>query len=143
MSYLDSFIETGNARKSIKDTALAKSLLNTADSDLRFVSSLEVNPDSARKVTANYYDVLRSLIEAIAALKGFKIYKHEGFTAFLKDEGKDSMAEKFDRFRRIRNGIEYFGNAVSVEETKQNVESMKVLIEKLRRNLSEELKKAV
>lgn len=143
MAYIDEFLESGNARRSIKDKALAKSLLSTADSDLRFVSSLEITPDSARKITANYYDVARSLVEAIAALNGLKIYKHEGFTAFLKDCGRNYLAEKFDRFRKIRNGIEYFGNTVSVEKTKQKVEDMKELIAKLRKQLSEELEKAV
>ena len=142
MAFMDEFIERGDARKSTKDIALAKSLLNTADSDLRFVSSLEITPDSARKITANYYDVARSLVEAIAALNRLKIYKHEGFTAFLKGCGRNYLAENFDRFRKIRNGIEYFGNNVSAEETRQNVEDMKELIAKLRKQLSEELEKS-
>ena len=143
MAYIDEFLERGDARKSIKDKALAKSLLDTADSDLRFISCVEITPDSARKVSANYYDVARSLVEAMAVLNGLKIYKHEGFTAFLRGCGKNYLAEKFDRFRKIRNGIEYFGNNALVEETMQNVRDLKELIAKLRKQLSEELEKAV
>ncbi|MBU2637565.1 MAG: hypothetical protein KJ955_01185 [Nanoarchaeota archaeon] len=141
--HLKKFIETGSVREAIKDTALARSLADTADSDLRFISNLQITPDSARKITANYYDILRSLIEAVAVLKGLKIYSHEGFTAFLRDEGRMKIAEKFDRFRRIRNGIEYFGNTVSIEKARQNEEDMKELIAIFRNMLSEELKKTL
>ena len=61
----------------------------------------------------------------------------------MKDCGRNYLAEKFDRFRKIRNGIEYFGNNVSAEETMQNVKDLKELIAKLRKQLSEELEKAV
>lgn len=144
---LNRFIREGKARLGTRDTALAKSLGYTAGFDLEYLGTVEINEKSARKTMSNYYDVLRSVLEAIAALKGLKIYSHEAFTAFLKDAGKDSIAEKFDRFRRIRNGIEYFGNRADVTETKENIANMKILIgqlrEELSRMLSEEFQETV
>lgn len=62
---LKDFIDRGYVKHSSKDIALAKSLIKTAESDLRFLRNLEINEDSARKVISNYYWILRSIIEAI------------------------------------------------------------------------------
>ncbi len=127
------FIESGQAKKALPDAQLAKSLVATADSDLKFLKGLEINENSARKIMSNYYDVLRSILEAIAATRGYKIYSHEAFTLFLKEMGEEIAAEKFDRFRRIRNGINYYGKNISIEETKENISEIAKLIEYFRK----------
>jgi hypothetical protein len=38
------------------------------------------------------------------------------------------MAEKFDRFRRIRNKINYYGSNISPEEAKEYKESITEII---------------
>lgn len=124
------FIEKGLAREASKDKNLAKSLLLTAKQDLQFFGSLEINPFSARKVMTNYYDVLRSILEAISVLDGYKVYSHEAFTSFLQEiKSELVLAEKFDRFRKLRNGINYYGNTISIEEVKEIKEDIKITIE--------------
>lgn len=83
---LKDFIEKKQVRKASEDIPLAKSLLRTAEIDLEFLKKLKIDDISARKIMTNYYDVLRSILEAIAILKGYKIYSHEAFTYFLKEE---------------------------------------------------------
>ncbi|MBI2663767.1 hypothetical protein HYX10_00300 [Candidatus Woesearchaeota archaeon] len=130
----EDFIQHGKVRKASPDVALAKSLVSTAAVDLKFLSALQVNSTSARKVMTNYYDVLRSILEAILAVEGYKVYSHEAFTYFLKDKGESFIAEKFDRFRRIRNSINYYGKDISAIEVKENageiVEMIQILKEK-------------
>jgi len=92
----DDFIKRGQVKKSSLDLPLVKSLSNTAKGDLKFLNSLEINELSARKVMSNYYDILRSVLEAIAALDGYKIYSHEAFTYYLKEKQEDLIADKFD-----------------------------------------------
>ena len=125
------FITRGQVRRSSLDISLAKSLVSTAKQDLQFLSDLKIEDNSARKIMSNYYDVLRSILEAIAVLDGYKIYSHEAFTYFLKEKGEPVMAKKFDRFRMIRNGINYYGKSISKEETKENVTQIKKLITSL------------
>ena len=127
----EDFIKDGSARIVSRDINLAKSLVKTAERDLEFLNSLKISENSARKIMANYYDVLRSILEAIAATNGYKIYSHEAFTYYLKEKGEEMTAVKFDRFRKIRNSINYYGKDISVEETKENVEEIKKIIKHL------------
>ena len=125
---LQDFINKQQVRKATKDISLAKSLLLNAKSDIEFLDRLEIDTISARKIMCNYYDVLRSILEAITALDGYKIYLHEAFTFYLKGKGENVFAEKFDRFRKIRNGINYHGKGISIEEAKENKDQIKKLI---------------
>ena len=113
------YIERGDVKRATKDTSLAKALLLMADNDLLFLGGLELNETSARKIMSNYYDTLRSILEAVAALDGYKVYSHEAFTYFLKEKKEDLFAQKFDRFRKIRNGINYYGKNISPQEVSQ------------------------
>ena len=131
MKFVD-YISKGQVKRGQKDFFLAKSLTGTADLDLRFLQSLKIDKTSARKIMTNYYDVLRSILEAMAALEGYKVYSHEAFTYFLKQKGEENLARKFDRFRKIRNGINYYGKDISAAEVKEHVKEMQEIITILR-----------
>jgi len=122
------FIKQGQVRVASKDESLAKSLIQSAKKDAEFLGSLEINEQSSRKLMTNYYDVLRSILEAIAAIKGYKIYSHEAFAYFLEEKNEKVLSIKFDRFRKIRNSINYYGENISIEETKENIEEIKSMI---------------
>ncbi len=124
MNFKD-FIKQGTVRKASIDEALAKSLIKNAKEDMKFFNSLNINENSCRRLMTNYYDILRSILEAIATLDGYKIYSHEAFAYFLKEE---NLAVKFDRFRKIRNSINYYGSDISIEETKENISEIKDMI---------------
>ena len=133
------FINRGQVRKGSRDVALAKSLVATSDIDLKFLKSLDITETSARKIMTNYYDVLRSLLEAVLALEGYKSYSHEAYTYFLTEKEEQLIADKFDRFRKIRNGINYYGTDVSVEEVKEHSEEMLKIIAVLKNKYLKEL----
>ena len=97
------FIKNKEVKKVKTDVNLVKSLIKTAKADLQFLESCKIDQYSARKIISNYYDVLRSILEAITSLDGFKIYSHEAFAFFLKKKQESILAEKFDRFRKIRS----------------------------------------
>lgn len=127
----EDFLRSGSIRRASPDKALIKSLVITAKKDLDFLNELEINEKSSRKIMVGYYDVLRSILEAVSSLNGYKIYSHEAFTYFLNEKGEELLAIKFDRFRIIRNSINYYGQDISVEETKENTEEIKNMIEVL------------
>lgn len=128
----ENFIKIGQVRKTKKDDQLIRSLVKTAEKDLVFLESLKIDENSARKIMTNYYDVLRSILEAISLMDGFKVYSHEPFSFFLKEKGEDALAVKFDRLRKIRNGISYYGEDISVEEVIENVAEIKTVIKRLK-----------
>ena len=80
---------------------------------------------TAVTIVSIYYDALREILEALAIKNNLKIYNHDCFCAFLKEILKDSnLGEDFDRFRQIRNKINYYGKAVSKAEAKELIEDM-------------------
>ncbi|MGM5483170.1 MAG: hypothetical protein ACQESF_06925 [Nanobdellota archaeon] len=46
--------------------------------------------------------------------------------------GLSSIAKKFDRFRKIRNGINYYGDSVSVETAKDALEAIPQMIAQIK-----------
>ncbi len=127
MSFAE-FIEKGLVRKTFKDKPLARALLQNSKKDLEFLENLKIDKNSVRKVMTNFYDVLRSILEAVAVTKGYKIYSHEAYTSFLQEIEEDLFAIKFDRFRKIRNSINYYGEDISIEETKENISEIRKMI---------------
>lgn len=126
-------IEKGFVRKSTPDKELAKSLVKMADARLSFIKSIEITPSNASIITAEAYEALREICEAIIAVKGFKVYSHECITTFLNEILKDGyVAEVFDRYRRIRNSINYYGRQVNTEDAKQAVSETSEMIRKLK-----------
>jgi len=125
----DDFVKKGQVRRASEDRNLIKSLINKANEDIEFFNSLKIESKSARKLLSNYYDILRSVLEAIASATGYKIYSHEAFTYFLKEiKNENVISVKFDRFRKIRNSINYYGDDVSVDEAKKIIDEIKRMI---------------
>ncbi|MFH1823356.1 MAG: hypothetical protein ABH817_01405 [archaeon] len=128
----DELLRRGRIRKTSKDISRIKSLLKTADNDLQFLQKIKIDKISSRTVMTGYYRVLRSILEAMASINGYKIYFHEAFKEFLKNKGEGIIAEKFDRLRKIRNKLTYYGEDISPEETKENVAEVLSLVKHLK-----------
>ena len=105
-----------------------KSLLKNSKKDLVFLEELKLTENSVRKITTGYYDVLRSILEAIVALDSLKIYSHEAFTYFLKEKEEEKISFAFDRFRRKRNSINYYGGEISIGACEESIKEMKKMI---------------
>ena len=110
-----------------KIQALLKSSLNKQEASEALPDQF---PDS--KITL-LYDSLRILLEYHALNQGFKIYNHECYTAFLKEILKESqLGDEFDKFRKVRNAINYYGKEISKEEAREILSQMKDFIAKIK-----------
>ena len=134
------FIDQQKARKATTDIQLAKSLIGMSDNHIEAIKKLAIDEITASTIMATYYEALREIIEAIAAKKGYKIYSHDALTYFLKELGKDLIADKFDRFRKIRNGINYYGKRISKESTESNVKDIERIIAELKQKFLSDVK---
>ncbi len=124
---LQEFIDSKKVRRSEPDKPLAKSLIAMSENHIDTIKPIEVTDKTASTIMSDYYEALREIIEAICAVKGYKVYSHEAFTYFLKENGEGLVAEKFDRFRKIRNSIHYYGKQAdkrSVKEDKEEIEKI-------------------
>ena len=127
----EDFIKNRKVRKTSFDKGLFDSLIKTSKMDLGYLDSVEITGYSSRKTMSNYYDVMRAYLEALGLKKGYKIYSHEAFTFFLKEINEEVLAIKFDRLRKIRNGINYYGEDITVEEVKDNIVVIKEIIKRV------------
>ncbi len=77
------------------------------------------------------YGSLRELLECVALEKGFKIYNHECYTAFLQEILNESDdAKTFDELRKIRNGINYYGIKISIKDAELIISDLLEMIDK-------------
>ena len=78
---------------------------------------LDLNDETASSKITLAYDSLRELLEALAVIKGYKIYNHECYCSFLKEIMEESLlGDTFDSLRKIRNSINYYGKEISAKE---------------------------
>ncbi len=120
--------------KNIKvDKNLISSLVKSSSKRLSSQALLELDDLTATSKISLTYEALRELLEALAVSKGFKIYNHECYTAFLKEKlSKFDLAKEFDTFRKIRNAINYYGKDLTTEEAKEILTNMLQIINKIK-----------
>ncbi len=117
------------------DKNLVISLLNSADKKLEAEAHLPSTLPEPK--ICLIYDALRSILEALALQRGFKIYNHECYTPFLKEILNESaLGDKFDEFRKLRNAINYYGKDVSENEAKFIIKEMKEWIKIIQKELT-------
>ena len=118
-------------KRIVKDVKEDKNLITSTReiADIK-IRSAEALPEefSIGKITL-LYDALRETLESVALENGFKIYNHECYSAFLKEIlNLPAEADVFDKLRKIRNGINYYGKKVQQEEAESIIKDLKQLI---------------
>lgn len=121
-----------------KDEELIKSLIELSGIQEKLVNASKIDEATARVYLPLAYDSVRELVEALALKKGFKIYNHECYTAFLKEIMKESgLGEEFNRIRIIRNSINYYGKKISIKDSKKVMNSINLIRGKIKVLLGE------
>ena len=122
-------------KKIIKNVKVDKNLIVSARKIAKLkIESAEFLPEHLfiGKITL-LYDALREYLECIALEMGYKIYNHECYSAFLIEVLNMSIEAKlFDKLRKVRNGINYYGREVSMEEADYLILNLKSLIKKFK-----------
>lgn len=120
------------AKKAKPDTNLLMSLKKSSAKKLESESMLPLNDTTAASKISLAYDALREVLESLALKNGYKIYNHECYTAFLKEiMAESAIADKYDKFRKIRNAINYYGKDITSGEAEPLLEEMHELTGKI------------
>lgn len=128
----DRNLEEGNAKKVVPNRIRALSLLKSSLQAIETAKSIEINQDSLKSIMRELYEGLREYCEAIGYIKGYKFLDHESITYFIKDILKEEpISKRFDRFRRLRNGINYYGDDIDMETVKEAIKEIPLLIKQL------------
>ena len=122
-------------KKIAKNVKIDKNLINSlkkmGENKLKSSEELVMNETNAGSKVSLAYDSLRELLEALSLKKGYKIYNHECYTAFLKEIiGESEKGEEFDKIRIERNAINYYAKEISLEEAKVLIDKIKPSIKK-------------
>lgn len=114
------------------DKNLIKSLIESSNKKIKSNERLELDETTASTKVSIVYEALREILEAIAIKKGFKVYNHDCFSAFLDEICKDKPASiEFNKFRRIRNQINYYGKDLNIKEAKILIKEIILLRKKI------------
>ena len=106
--------------------------MKMSDNSTATIHAMKINEVNASIVLTISYESLRELLEAMCLREGFKVYSHEAYTAYLKMKNEIELAEKFDRFRKLRNGVNYYGKSVSKEVSQKAVQEISRLNKKIK-----------
>lgn len=121
------------------DEDMIKSLLKSSENKMKSERMLKMSEVTAASKLSLAYDSLRELLEALALARGYKVYNHECYTAFLKEViGESSKGDEFDNIRRARNAVNYYGKDITPGEAEKYIErinSLRVFILGMLKNL--------
>ncbi|MBI2144065.1 hypothetical protein HYU17_02845 [Candidatus Woesearchaeota archaeon] len=121
MKQLSEFVEEGKVKRGSPDPAEARSLAEQAAARLDDVAALPLTEKSARFRFEDAYEALREALQAFMAAEGYKPYSHEAIVAFAFERKllPESKIWQLDRYREIRNDINYRGKGVGMEDAKE------------------------
>lgn len=124
------------AKKKNLDENLIISLIKESEKKVKVNDLLQLDEITASSKLCIVYDSLREILEAIANKHRYKIYNHECYSSFLhevlllKEESID-----FDKFRKIRNSINYYGKQIEINDIENLISEILNLRKKLMRLL--------
>jgi len=125
-------LNDGKAKKVMPASIRASSLFRSSIQAIETAKAIQLNPNTLKSVLRELYEGLREYCEAIGYLRGYKFLDHESVGYFLRDILKEqSVSMKFDRYRRLRNGINYYGEDINIETVKEAIIEIPELVKKL------------
>lgn len=131
------FLRKGDVRRQKPDFNLSKATLREGVERLAFVQSLKAKP---KYILENAYEAMREAADALLYHDGFKSYSHEASILYcgMKGFGETDL-RSFDRFRKIRNGIKYYGEDCMEEDARAAVALAQKIIGKIQEMLQKGL----
>lgn len=126
----DYYLDMGDVEKVSKDPGMSQALIEDAESRLAFVRSVighvTIKDENSKYIFEACYDILRTCAECLMKSDGYTTKapnSHEIAVAFIKDKYRDfgeSLADDFNRYRRMRNESKYRAYYVSKEIAKES-----------------------
>ncbi|MEK6914742.1 MAG: hypothetical protein AABW83_03770 [Nanoarchaeota archaeon] len=111
-------------KKTRIDKELIRSLIEMSKIKEDSVNSANINKINISAYVSMAYDSLREILEGLCILNGYKINSHLCLGELLKELILNFDFNSFDRFRYIRNSINYYGNKIDYEQGKKIILKM-------------------
>lgn len=121
----------GFIRKTKINRELICSLIEMAKIKEITVTSAEINGINVSAYVSLAYDSLREILEALCVSRGYKVTSHFCTGELLRTLLENFEYSDFDRYRYIRNGINYYGTKIEFEQGKAIINKIFSLKNKL------------
>ena len=130
----ENLIKVGFVKKVLKDIVRAKSLIKSSEQALNTARIIPIKEETLKTIFRELYESLRQYCEALGYSEGYKFLNHESITSFLNEIlGEKEISLKFDRYRKLRNGINYYGNNIEISTVKEALRDIPLIISKLKK----------
>ncbi|MFH1212075.1 MAG: hypothetical protein V1659_04065 [Candidatus Woesearchaeota archaeon] len=127
-------LNNGKIKKVMPDKIRASSLFNSSIQAIQTAKAIPLNSGTSKTILRELYEGLRECCEAIGYINGYKFLDHESISYFLRDVLKEENAyKKFDRYRKLRNGINYYGDSIEAETVKEAIIEIPLLLKELKK----------
>ncbi|MBS1266867.1 MAG: hypothetical protein MAG795_00836 [Candidatus Woesearchaeota archaeon] len=101
------------------------------------IKNADLNKHNISAYVPMAYDCLREILEGICIMKGYKVTNHVCIEKILKSKYPNISFYEFNRFRKIRNRINYYGQMIEFEQGKEMIEKIFVFKSKMEELLLE------
>jgi len=126
------FLNKGDVKKQRPDENLSKATFNDSLERLEFSKNLFQKAKS-KYVLENAYEAMREAADSLLYREGFKSYSHEASIVYLLKKGfSEQDIIEFDRFRKIRNSIKYYGGDCDETDADSAIKLAEKIINKIK-----------
>ncbi len=120
---------------SFPNKSKALSLIEVSDIKEETVNGAKIDEKSVNAYLPLAYDSLRETLEAFCLLKGYNVTNHICLGELLKNLMPEFDFVSFDRFRYARNGINYYGKKVDLQQGKDMINNIFIMKNKVKREV--------
>ncbi len=139
MNNFEESLKEGYAKQIPTNSIRAKSLIKSSQEAINTAKEIPFLDGKLKSIFRELYEGFREFCEALGYIKGYKFQSHEAITHFLSEILKEQkISTKFDRYRQLRNGINYYGNSISKETVTEALEEIPKIIKELEKFLPEQ-----
>lgn len=136
MKEFEFFVKKCEVRKQSPDKNLAVATFKDSEERLLLSQSLQqiAKPKYALE---NAYEAMREAADSLLYNEGFKSFSHEASIVYLLKKGfSQSDIAELDRFRKIRNGIKYYGGDCDKADAEDAIKLADKIINKVKEILA-------
>jgi len=134
MNNFENSVKNKKARIITRNIIRTKSLIISSQEAIKNAKEIILTEGKQKTILRELYEGLRQFCEALGYLRGYQFFDHESITFFIEDILKEHLlAVKFDRYRKLRNGINYYGNELALETAKEALIEIPKIINELKK----------
>lgn len=118
-------IEEGFVLEITSNISRARNLKKQSALALATAKQIPLTQTTASSIFRELYEGIRQYAEALGYEQGYKFQSHESIGYFIEDILENpKLGRLFNRWRKIRNGLNYYGDDVSVETVSEALKSL-------------------